>query len=440
MKKTNEIAILFVLMAFALLSAVRHLSSNGADLSSSYYASRFLASHQISHIYSRDPRNYDRVADPTWDRSAQETGFTAIRLLHPYVQTPLWAFSIEPLSTNINFPAFNTIFLFLLAFTLSATIWLVGRFWAPRTFHPGIIALICAVLYLFESYKYAFALTQTHLLFVLLTIAALMLARRGFPVWAGALLAVAAAIKITPAFLLLYWLVNRQKRAAASFVLFSLALLAGSVLATGWALNLAFLRNLSEISNMLLVSWNNQSLAAFLLAGHYPVSEQDFWHSLPLPATVKWGSALLSTGFTVLGGLLDRKAEEAASPGPPYGAVLAIVGAMVFAPLAWTHYYIVLVVPLMMMLDATLRKRSIAMLVLLVLVCALNFDTQTLGGVLQKYRLLPVVRAQFYSGLLTMAALIWIAVRQRTWRVRLLALNFTPRVSSQAEPQPAGKL
>ncbi len=414
MKRANEIAVLVVLLLFAMVSAVRHFSSPGADLASSYYGCRLLASHQDEHIYSRDAWDYDHVSDPVWDRLALVTGFGTVKLLHPFVQTPIWAYSLEPLCTRLRFPAFNKLFLFLLSFSLAATIWLVARFWAPRTLHPGWIALVCAVLYLSEAYKYTFVLTQTHMIFVLLTVAAIVLARRGSPVWAGALLAVAADVKITPAFLLLYWLVNRQKKAALSFVLFSVALAAASVWSTGWALNLTFLRNLSEISNMLLVSWNNQSLAAFLLAPHYPAIEQQFWHSFHLPAAVKWGSTLLSLGFTLLGGLLDRKTDEGGGrTGPPYGAVLAIVGALVFAPLAWTHYYILLVIPLMMMLDASLRKRSFVMLALLILICALNVDTQTLGGVLQKYRLFPVVRAQFYSGLLTMAALIVLWKRER---------------------------
>ncbi len=406
MKQNSRIAILVVLFLFALLSAVRHFSSPGADLSSSYYGCRLLATHQADHIYSRDPVNFDRVDDPVWDRLAASTGFSATRILHPYVQIPLWAFSIRPLCTTLSFPVFNDVFLFLLAFSLVGTIWLVARFWARRTFHPGWMAAICAALYLTEAYKYAFMLTQTHMIVVLLTIAALLLAQRGVPVWAGLLLAVAAAIKITPAFLLLYWLVNRRTRAALSFVLFSVAFAAVSLLSTGLSLNLLFLHNLSQISNMLLVSWNNQSLAAFLLAGHYPTSEQQLWHSLPLPPAVKWLSTLLVAAFTVLGGWLDRQTEQANSNAPPYGAVLAILGATVFSPLSWTHYYLLLVVPLMMMLDETLRRRSVVLLLLLLAVFTLNFDTQTLGGILQKYRLFPVIRAQFYSGLLTMAGLL----------------------------------
>lgn len=435
MKRNSQIAVLVVLFLFALLSAVRHFSSPGADLSSSYYGCRLLASHQIEHVYSRDPVNYDRVSDPVWDHLATATGFSAVRILHPYVQTPLWAFSIRPLCTSLSFPVFNGLFLFLLSFSLVGTIWLVARFWAPRTFHPGWIALICATLYLTEAYKYAFMLTQTHMIFVLLTIGALLLARRGAPVSAGLLLAIAAAIKITPGFLLLYWLINRQTRAAVSFVGFSALLVAVSLLSTGLPLNLIFLHNLSQISNMLLVSWNNQSLAAFVLAGHYPVAEQQLWHSFPLPPAMKWLSTLLTVAFTALGGLLDRRSEQAGPVVPPYGAVLALLAAVIFAPLSWTHYYILLVVPLMIMLDEFLRKRSVLLLALILVVLALNFDTQTLGGVLQKYRLFPIVRAQFYSGLLTMAALVLLWVRRERHPDRDVAPGGEP--ASREQPLPA---
>lgn len=420
MKRNNRIAILVVLFLFAVLSAVLHLSSPGADLSSSYYGCRLQAMHQNDHIYSRDPLNYDRVADPVWDRLAASTGFSAVRILHPYVQTPLWAFALRPFCTTLAFPAFNDIFLWLLGFSLAATLWLVARFWAPRTFHPGSIALVCIAVSLTEAYSYAFALTQTHMFFVLLTVVALLLAQRGAPVWAGLLLAVAAAIKITPAFLLLYWLVNRQAHAALTFVLFSGALAAASLLSSGLALNLLFLHHLSQISNMLLVSWNNQSLAAVLLAGHYPASEQQMWHPFPLPPAVKWASTLLVTGFTVLGGWLDRQSKQAHAPAfpapasraPAYGAVLAILAGTIFTPLSWTHYYLVLVIPLMMLLDETLRRRSVVLSLLLLAVFMLNLDMQTLGGVLMKYRMVPVVRAQFYSGLLTMAGLLMVAVER----------------------------
>ena len=413
MKRRNDLLVLAVLLAFTLLTAVRHLSSPGADLFSSYGSCRLLAEHRPDHLYSRDLRNYDAVGDPEWDRLAKATGFPSEKLIHPYVQTPLWAYSLQPLCTRMNFPAFNIIFLCALSLCLSATIWFVARTWAPRAFHPGWIALVCAALYLSEAYKYSMALTQTHILFILLTLIALACGQRKHFIWAGALLAAAAAVKITPALLVLYWLVVRQWRSALSFAAFSLLFAAASVLTTGWALNLTYLHNLSQVSNMLLVSWNNQSLAALWMAPHYPASELQLWHDLPLPQAVKLTSVLLSILCTLAGGYLDRRAIPPGSVQPPYGAAIAMLGATMFAPLAWTHYYVVLIFPLLLLLAAIIEKRSLLIAAIVFIVFALNFDTQTLGGVLQHFRLFPIVRAQFFSGLVCIAGLAVVTLARR---------------------------
>ncbi len=410
MKTRNNLLVVGILLFFALLTAVRHLGSLGSDLSSSYCACRLLSSHQADHLYSRDPVNYDVVTDPVWTRLGLEADLYHEKQIHPYVQTPLWAFGLQPLCTRMKFSAFNIIFLFFTSFALSATLWLIARTWTPRLLHPGWMALVCAGLYLTEAYKYAMVLTQTHILFTLLTLAALLCVRRGNPVWAGALLALAASVKITPGFLLLYWLASRQWRASLSFVGFSAALAGASVLTTGLSLNLLYLHNLSEISNILLVAWNNQSLAGWWMGSHYPASEQQAWHSLHLPVALKLLSTLLCAGASLLGGYLDRRAEGRPAvlraTRLPYGAALAIVGATVFTPIAWTHYYVILVFPFMLLLEAELETKSRLLLAVLVLVFILNFDYQTGGHVLQRYELFPIVHAQFYSGLVCLLGLL----------------------------------
>ncbi len=408
----RQLLILAVLTVFTLLTALRHYDDLGEDLTSSYYSSRLLAAHQADHMYSRDPVNFDAVGDLAWDALASRTGFAPPDRLHPFVQTPLWPFLLEPLATHMNFPAFKKLFLWVLSLCLSATIWLIAGTWAAKLMHPGWIALICAVLYLSEAYKYTMGLVQTHVIFLFLTIAALALARRKHSISAGALLAAAAAVKITPGILLIYWLLTRQWRAAASFVAVSAGLAGLSVLATGWQLNLLYLRNLAAIANILLVSANNQSLAALWMAPRYPAAEVRAWHELPLPALVKNTSNLLAIAFAILGGLLDRRSQRlAGSEAKPYGAAMTLVAVTMFASIAWTHYYILLIFPLMLMLDSVVRKRSLLIVALVLVVLALNFDTQTMGGILLRFRPFPIVRAQFFSGLVCIVGLLILALR-----------------------------
>ena len=406
MQRRND---LFILIVLSVFTAVRHFGSIGEDLSSSYYSCKLLAAHQESHLYSRDALDFSLVNDSSWDRLARETGFTPLSKLHPFVQIPLWAFS------QVSFLRFNQIFLFLLSISLSGTIWIIARYLAPRTYHFGWIAVVCFALYLSEAYKHTMILVQTQAIFILMIVAAVVLARNKQAVWAGALLALAAAVKVTPGLLLIYWLVTRQWRASASFVGFSALLFLASIVSTGWALNTAYLHNLAQLSNMLLVAWNNQSLAAVWMGPHYPASEELAWHALPLPRVVKLTSMFLSIACALAGGFMDLRLRGLRPDGgKPYGAAFALLGITIFATVAWTHYYVLLLLPLMLMLDSLLAKRSLLILAVVLSIITLNLDTYTAGGILQHICPFHVVRAQFWSAVICMLGLVFLAVQQRT--------------------------
>lgn len=406
MSGAKEPQVALVLLLFSLFAIVRHLDVRGEDLSSSYIGCRILAAGDSGRLYSHDPSLFNVVADPLWAETAIRSGFSPHGQLHPYVQTPLWAFALGPLCTHASFPVFNRIFLVITILCFSATIWLTARYWTPRLFHPGWIALICTGLYISAPFRYALFLTQTHILFIFLTILALIYAPRRHPVFAGILLSVAAAVKITPAFFFLYWLLTRQKKAALSFAVSSLALAALTLLTAGPTLTMAYLQELSSVSNVLLIAFNNQSLAAFWMAHEFPATELFYWHIFPLPAIVKVVSLLLSITCTIVGGLIDRETALSQPPPPPYGAVLAMVGATMFTPIAWSHYYIVLLVPIMLMLDMNLQRRSPGLLALAIGTFVLNLYPLAFDATLQHVETFSVIRSHFFAGLLSLAGLI----------------------------------
>ncbi len=325
-------------------------------------------------------------------------------VIHPYVQSPLWAYALQPLCTRVNFAVFNALFLAAVSLALAATIGFVAWAWAGRLFHPAWLALLCASIYQMEAYKYTMLLAQTHIIFVLLAIVAIFCASQRRSGWAGALLAVAAAVKITPAFLVFYWLAKRDWRASVSFAAFSLGIALLSLLAVGPSVELAYLHNLAQISNVLLVSWNNQSLAGWWMSARYPPSEQAAWHSFPLPAALKWTCTLLSLAAAVLGGLLDRGSASRGSA-PPYGAALALIASTIFAPIAWTHYYVLLAFPLILLLNRAIAGKSRTALAFVLLIFALNFNYDAAGGILKPFVLFPLARPEFLSGLPALASL-----------------------------------
>jgi hypothetical protein len=378
-----------------------------------------------SHLYNHDPVLFNHVYDTAWTVAAIEGHMGEGFNTPPYVQTPLWAWSLQPLCTHMPYRYFRGFFLVLMVACLTMVIWLVAGHWTPRVFHPGWIALICAGLYSTEAFHYAITLVQTHILFVLVTLVALMIARR-HPLEAGMMLALAAAVKITPGLLMFYWLVTKQWKAAAAFVVASLALIGITLAAVGPAVFTVYLQTLSQNSHVLLVAFNNQSFAAWREGQHFPREELFIWHVLRLPVPMRLATLAASFGVTLLGGWLDRRAAVARPNGPPYGAIFAIVGSMMFATIAWSHYYIVLVVPVMMMIDAALAERGtarakwligMAVVVLLLNVYPLCFKMVLVPRYEIHHRVMSLVRSQFYSGLVAMLGLWVMSIKTRRAQV-----------------------
>lgn len=235
---------------------------------------------------------------------------------------------------------------------------------------------------------------------------------------------------------MIYWLLTRRYKASLSFVASSLLLAAGSTLAVGPALMLAYLRELSEVSNVLLVSFNNQSLAAWWMAPRHPAAELWEWRIFPLPSFVKAVSTLFCILASITGGLLDRKFAARNLPSPPCGAALAMVGATIFTPIAWTHYYIVLIIPMMLLLDALVisttairgpskaffpghshRVRATAIsFAMLAAIYVLNLYPLAFRAVTHGFKAYSLIRSQFYSGIVCLAAMAMLSISSSSVR------------------------
>ncbi len=406
MKRYKDMLVVAVLIVFTVFWVVRHFATTGDDLSSSYIGCQIISSHQATHLYSHDPFNFNLVADPLWAAEAAREGFRGT--YHPYVQTPLWAFALQPLCTRVSYPFFCRVFLVLVMLCFSGMIWVVTRYWVPKFHSPLWIGLICTALFIAEPFRYSIQLVQTHIIFVLLSIIALVCARR-YPIVAGLLLAVAAEVKITPGFLVVYWALTRQWKAALSFVGWSMLLVLITVTTTGPALMIDFLHRFSQTSNVLLVSWNNQSFAGWWMGRHYPSTELHQWYIHRLPPFVKAASLSICLLLTAWGGLIDGKSPER----PPCGAALTLVAAMILAPIAWSHYYFLLLVPVLFMGDSYLRQRSWVLLVSILAVLALNVDQDLFIRALHLNAILPIY-SQFYAGLLALLGMVFIHYRKRS--------------------------
>ncbi|ADW69762.1 glycosyltransferase family 87 protein [Granulicella tundricola] len=397
-----------ILMLFAVLSFAEYRDYDGDDLGSSYVGCRLVAAGQVSHLYAHDPKDFAAIGpDKPWQDAADSGEFTAF--LHPYVQTPLWAWVLQPLCTGTEFQTFQEIFTVLTMLSFVGCLWLTARFWAPSMFNSYAMALVVTCLWFSEPFGYAMALMQTHMLLLVMTIAALILAERERPVAAGLLLACATAVKVTPGMLLIYWLLTRRFRAAASMVAWSAVLVVITLLTTGPQVFATYLACLHRVSRVLLLSMNNQSFVAWFMEGGYNVREIYGFRILGLPDSVRIGSTALMVGFTVLGGVIDRRNAARGLSAAPLGAMIALMAATIFAPIAWTHYFVLLMVPLMVIVEENQRLTAawsrwcVAGFALLIV--ALNF--QPLATDIQNSMVgsFSLIRSEFYAGGLCIALL-----------------------------------
>lgn len=415
MNRRRHLQIALVLLCFTTLGIARHLHNFGEDLSASYIGCRLLAAGEGDHLYSHSPTDFSKVGDPAWEAMARLTEYHPVALLHPYVQTPLWAFSLEPLCTRMNFRAFCDGFIVVFMLCSSLILWLVARYWTPALLHPGWMALVYFGLYRSEPFKYAIYLAQTHVLYLFMTVLALILAERRRPVWAGVLLALAAAVKITPGFLLVYWLFTRRYKAALSFTGTFALLTALTPVLLGTGLMHAYGQSLAQNANVLLLAFNNQSLAAWWMGLHQPKKELMRWNMYHLPAGMRVLSGLLSLASAGVGGWIDRRAARDSEPvDSPFGAIFAMIGATLFAPIAWTHYFILLVIPVMFFLQAARQTKAKGWIACILLILVLNLYPVSFGSVHLISKRITIVRSQFYSGLFSMGALAVLAYRRKS--------------------------
>lgn len=400
-ERSAELQRLALYGLFVAYGLYRFVNGLGEDLSSSYLACLLISNGEGAHIYDHDDEYFDVVGAQPWLNVARHAQF--FDFFHPYVQTPLWAWSLLPLCKSVSFPVFKFIFLVVALASLAATIEATARVWAPKFLEPIKTAILLLAVSASYPYQYSIWLGQTHALFIFLTVAALLLAEAERPVWAGLLLALACAVKITPGFIFLYWLCGGRGRAALWFAVFSGALLGLTIAAVGWDLTMAYVESMRRVSDVLLVSFNNQSLAAWLGGIGQPLAEVMEWRMFPLSPTLKHASlALLALGVALAGRLSRAPGASGVS------ASLALICMTIFSPLAWSHYFIILIPAAMVLLNSGERLLVAATIVVL----ALNIGPLAMDPVGQQSWSVTLIRSHLLSGAIAIAALVWLG-----WRV-----------------------
>jgi len=188
---------------------------------------------------------------------------------------------------------------------------------------------------------------QLNLVLLLLIVVVWWADRSGLPGWAGTILGLAAAIKFVPAVIFLYFALQRRWSAilagAASFLVACLTALA--------ILGPETLRVYIEDASPQVAEWrscySNNSLAGFWHKLLDPGSKGDRVEPIVrAPALARWLTAGSCIGILALVAAGIRRARGNGQSDLAFA--LAVVACVLISPVAWDHYSVLLLLPLVL--------------------------------------------------------------------------------------------
>jgi hypothetical protein len=227
--------------------------------------------------------------------------------------------------------------------TLPASLLLVVR-GLRLSFSPRALLPFCTLLLLCYPLRKQVDFVQLNLLLLLLLVGAWAAQRSGRLTWAGALLGSAAAIKLFPAFLFVFFLLRRQWRALIAGVLAGLLWTALTAAVLGPGSYRDYVRDVLPHLAQYRAAWPNASLAGFwekLFAGGHTLG-----HTVPLwynPLAARIAAAVCCLVVTaVVAAVLWRARTR---PDCDRAFALAVTGMLLVSPITWDHYFLLLLLP-----------------------------------------------------------------------------------------------
>ncbi|MCO6459047.1 MAG: DUF2029 domain-containing protein [Pirellulaceae bacterium] len=269
-----------------------------------------------------------KVPDGSWDVN-----------VHP-PSSVLLALPLQGFAYPTAFRIWNLVSLAALA----ASVWLVVRnlgirFSVWSVFPAVLLFSICDPLY------QQMLQGQLNLILLLLIVGVWAADRAGRPLLAGGLLGAAAAIKLFPAFLLLYFLARRDGRAVAASAASVLLITLVTLGLLGWETYATYLSDVLPVAATWKAAWNNASLAGFWYKLFAPGPRNgELAALLASPALALAGTAVSVAAVLLV--LVPRVVRAATTRARDLAFGLTITAMLLVSPVTWEHYFLLLLLPL----------------------------------------------------------------------------------------------
>jgi hypothetical protein len=244
--------------------------------------------------------------------------------------------------TPLDYPTAHLAWDLVSLFALAIGMVLVGRHLGVR-FSPWMLLPTVALFLVCSPVRSHLSQGQLSLVLLPLIVGAWAADRTEHPWWAGVLLGAAAAIKLFPGFLFLYFLLRRRWQALAAGAITVAALTGVTLAVEGWQSYHTYITEALPSVAHFRSSWYNESVFGFWARLFDPAAEE---RVLPLrrsPALAGTAS-LVSVGLIVL--LLVPVTWRAHSRAECDRAFAVAVTAMLLvSPISWNHYFPLLLLP-----------------------------------------------------------------------------------------------
>jgi Glycosyltransferase family 87 len=335
--------VVLVLFGVGLLGQRLHMYPPRNDFKPYYVAGHLAAEHLPGALYYPatfpDGRTDPLGAGSGWQEVVRRYGVPgAVTFVYP----PFFAALLTPLahfSPGVAYQGWNVLTVFL---TL-VSVWIILRLGGRQ---PSVVLWMILTVGLFSwaPFFHELAVGQVSSLLLFLWALGVWLLSRGQE-WPSAFcIALATMIKITPVIAVPLLALHRKWKWLTAYGCWMVGMIGFSIWRMGWAAHEQFLHNVIPTLSCGVVTYGNISIVAFvqeLFLGHMPM------HGLP--SSLPPGACLVSkaTSAALLALLMLQFYRYRKESNLTLHLVLLLLFSLVTSPIAWTHHYVMALLPLL---------------------------------------------------------------------------------------------
>jgi hypothetical protein len=326
------LALLGAAVLFGRAYLVDYWGYDASDLEPIVVSGVLLDHGQADHLYDHDREHFNQIDSAPHTEAARALGVRSEP--RPFVMMPAVAVGARAV-TGVRYDVLGRALLIANVLAVLAAFWLLDIHFRLRlaTWFGAAAALV--FLHQFEPMRSSAELGQTTPLVFLAIVGALVLDARERPIGAGLCLAFAIVLKLTPALLIVGFLVRRRWRAAGACVAAVAAVMLIGVIGAGPSATGTWLGRMLELSGQSFPAFNNQSIGAFLLRFERPMKEIFSWKLFHLAPAYRLVSLAVAAAGVAYAVWLHRRGAHA-------DLVWSVLIVLVLAvpSISWNHYYL----------------------------------------------------------------------------------------------------